>query len=79
MKSGGKKYNFMEPVGLPGRRHQELMARKLSVPWRYDVSRRSAVVELVQAHTKNAGGGRDMDPGRPDIRLGSMGRSGRLS
>ena len=78
MKSGGKKYNLKEPAGLRERRHQELMAHKLSIPGQHDVSRRSAVVELVQAHTNNAGGGRDMDLGRPGISLGSM-VSGRLS
>ena len=75
MKWGGKatkKYHFKEPAGLPEPRHQELMAHKQSVPGQYDVSRRSTVVELVQAHTKNAGGGRDTDPGRPDVRLGAM-------
>ena len=78
VKSGGKKYNLKEAAGLRERRHQELMAHKLSIPGQHDVSRRSAVVDLVQAHTNNAGGGRDMDLGRPGISLGSM-VSGRLS
>ena len=58
-------YNFQEPAGLPERRHKELVAHKLSVLGQHDVSRRSAMVSFVQVHTKNAGGGRDMDSGRP--------------